>query len=432
MILTIENLGVVKRIDLDLSKPLIVFCGPNCTGKTYVSYVVHGWISTDDLLQVNIFKMEDLRLKGTLDIPLEPTMFDYGLNMLSRVIQLRTPSLFGLSALNKDLFTNLRISTTIENVAELSLPSIKTNDALFSKEKNGNLHIELTSALVESSFDDFQEMAYNDFIGRFLCNGPSRSHFLPVERHAVYTFANNIAANQMRRVNGDKDDMARYPLTIRESLSTAVDLTHVNTLQSRYAWLADEIEQDILKGKISISDDGAIQFCPDAAKEVQLPINLSASLIKNLSALLIYLRHQAHEYDLLIIDEPELGLHPDNQIKLARIFGKMLNAGIHLLINTHSNYIIRELNNLIMLSDANVDEEMIKEYGYRKKDMAIKPEDVGAYLFDVDKEEPDKVTATLLDVDKYGFDVETIGRAIDDLNKNSDELFYLLKYGKDE
>ena len=35
MILNIENLGVVKKAQIDLSKKFIVFCGKNNTGKTY-------------------------------------------------------------------------------------------------------------------------------------------------------------------------------------------------------------------------------------------------------------------------------------------------------------------------------------------------------------------------------------------------------------
>ena len=41
MIITVKNLGVIKKAEFDTSKKLTVFCGPNSTGKTYLSYVIN-------------------------------------------------------------------------------------------------------------------------------------------------------------------------------------------------------------------------------------------------------------------------------------------------------------------------------------------------------------------------------------------------------
>lgn len=41
MRIRIENIGPVNKIDLDLSKPFLVFTGLNGTGKTYVSYIIY-------------------------------------------------------------------------------------------------------------------------------------------------------------------------------------------------------------------------------------------------------------------------------------------------------------------------------------------------------------------------------------------------------
>jgi predicted ATPase len=63
----------------------------------------------------------------------------------------------------------------------------------------------------------------------------------------------------------------------------------------------------------------------------------------------------AQEGDFIIIDEPELNLHPDNQRKIARWLVRVVNAGFKVMITTHSDYIIREFNNLIMLQTAKDD-----------------------------------------------------------------------------
>jgi predicted ATPase len=50
-----------------------------------------------------------------------------------------------------------------------------------------------------------------------------------------------------------------------------------------------------------------------------------------------------------MVDEPELNLHPENQCRMARLFARLVNLGIKVFITTHSDYIIKELNTLIML-----------------------------------------------------------------------------------
>ena len=49
-------------------------------------------------------------------------------------------------------------------------------------------------------------------------------------------------------------------------------------------------------------------------------------------------------------DEPELNLHPANQRRIARLFARLVNLGVKVFITTHSDYIVKELNTLIMLN----------------------------------------------------------------------------------
>ena len=103
---------------------------------------------------------------------------------------------------------------------------------------------------------------------------------------------------------------------------------------------------------------------------------MTASIIKTLSSLVVYLKHIANFNDLIIIDEPEINLHPSNQIIIARLLARLANKGFRLLISTHSDYIVREFNNLVILSQKDNDSiiKVAKEYEY-KEDEYIKIED---------------------------------------------------------
>jgi predicted ATPase len=129
----------------------------------------------------------------------------------------------------------------------------------------------------------------------------------------------------------------------------------------------------------------------------------------------------AEKGDCLIIDEPELNLHPDNQRKIARILVKIANKGINIIISTHSDYIIRELNNLIMLNNDFKDrDKLMQKYNY-SEDELLSIEDISAYLFTDN-------TIRAIEVNRYeGIIAETFDKVINSFNESSDEIFYTLQ-----
>ena len=146
--------------------------------------------------------------------------------------------------------------------------------------------------------------------------------------------------------------------------------------------------------------------------------------MKSLSSLIIYLRHKAQKGDLIIIDEPELNLHPDNQRKIARFLGRLIHEGFKVIISTHSDYIVRELNNLIMLSlginfKKKETKQLLKEYKYNENEL-ISAEQVGVYLFRVGQP-VENVT-----VGETGFNIATIDDEIRKLNQSSQDIYLTL------
>ena len=111
----------------------------------------------------------------------------------------------------------------------------------------------------------------------------------------------------------------RYPLPIRDGLEIAEDMNNLQKKDGDYKDFAIEIEEELLQGKV--------QFTSNKAKSKKLPIHLTASIVKTLSSLVFYLKYLAKKNDLIIIDEPELNLHPDNQVILTRLFARLINNG---------------------------------------------------------------------------------------------------------
>ena len=68
---------------------------------------------------------------------------------------------------------------------------------------------------------------------------------------------------------------------------------------------------------------------------------------------------------ILFIEEPEAHLHPNNQVKLMEILTELTNAGITLVMSSHSNYVFNKLNNLVLSGklDYNIYEPILLEKG---------------------------------------------------------------------
>ena len=48
-----------------------------------------------------------------------------------------------------------------------------------------------------------------------------------------------------------------------------------------------------------------------------------------------------------MIDEPEMNLHPESQVKVLEAFSILVNLGVRVLLTTHSPYIMAHLNNIV-------------------------------------------------------------------------------------
>jgi len=443
MKIKLKNLGVVKEAEIDLCKKLSLFCGPNSTGKTYVAYVIYG-LTKLLMVGVPLFKLQELLEKKELNIELDYTKL---FNLQKEYLRYINDNISTEFASKPDFFTSFKLQL-ITSLEEFQV-DLKKSEVLFdyeiatisirlSKDINSDLiKVTLQKPVTLTNASTATETYILAIISKYLINKTLLDSFiLPVERNSVYTFSKELSLKRLKKSDDNQnieeateiqERITRYPHAIRDALTVAEDLANIIKKETKYKFLADDIEHDILHGKILVSEQGELQFSSASDSSIILPVHLSASLIKTLSGLIIYLRHQATSNDLIIIDEPELNLHPDNQILLTRIFAKLVNNGFRLLISTHSDYIIRELNNLIMLSSEKPEiKALLEQFGYQA-DHKLDPKNVGAYLFNFNSDNNTKVVVENLPVLENGFEIKTIDEAINKLNDVSEELFYALK-----
>jgi len=166
---------------------------------------------------------------------------------------------------------------------------------------------------------------------------------------------------------------------------------------------------------------------------VRLTLEECSSSVRTLMDLGFYLKNIAQKGDLLIIDEPELNLHPENQRKIAQLFARLVNAGINVFITTHSDYIIKEINTLIMLNTKKAQcAEIMEKAGY-SDDMLLSIDKIKVYLADkrtvkLPDEERRKRITTLVPAEMdlfYGIEVDSFDNSIKEMNRIQEEILFL-------
>ena len=100
----------------------------------------------------------------------------------------------------------------------------------------------------------------------------------------------------------------------------------------------------------------------------------------------------------------------------------LVNADIYVAVTTHSDYIIRELNTLIMLNNAKSPrlKNIVKELGYDKKHLncLLSPKKVKCYI-------AEDGTVKQMDINqKYGIEVTSFDESIREVNALQRRILY--------
>lgn len=457
MKIKIENLGAVYRGELDMSKPLIIMCGPNSTGKTYVSHILYSLYFNKYRISPNCFNvlLKELDVNGRAQLKKE--YLDEFLEAEISVIKNFLDSVFGISEDEKKrLFRNFRLTLSLDDKnykqvcekkfacslgiyeGQVRLKKEAGSDEIVFENQTGNQSLKLESL-------PFGEFLIYNLLHDCAFYPVNNVRMLTVERNSIYTFSKELSLSRNELIdrlqdagNGKLDVMdilgqesKRYPMAIRESLKIANDLENLQKYKSDFTACAEQLEKDILQGKLLINKYGSVEFQPETNTKTvrRLQIHMSSSIVKTLTSLILYLKHLARKGDLLIIDEPEMNLHPNNQILLARIFARLVNHGLRLVISTHSDYIIREFNNLIMAHEMVSDSKLSNISVTYDKTELLDRKKLEVVYFSPLPSNNKKTVMKSVEVTRYGFNVSSIDDTINHQNEVSDSLYEYLRYG---
>ena len=193
------------------------------------------------------------------------------------------------------------------------------------------------------------------------------------------------------RIGMPKDEdkyLKGYPQYL-DKLYNFIDKEYID--KSEFNLISQEI-QEIIKGSFSVSKSGDIQYT-DKSNNV-MPLSLTAMGISNIGLIDLLLRNNViNKGSFLIMDEPEVHLHPEWQVILANILYKIAKQGANVIIATHSLDFLKAFEVLLKNEEENTEN-----------------------IIAINKMPFDKEFAKLSEIDK----VDTI---LDDLSRPYNELY---------
>ena len=220
--------------------------------------------------------------------------------------------------------------------------------------------------------------------------------FLQLERTGAAAFRRelNFARNHLLEEMGRADQKTDPPELLFKSYQSPTlspieenvgFIRQLEDIAKRQSFIAKEHPEvladfaDIIGGEYTITQDDQLYYTPKGMRR-GLRMVESSSAVRSLLDIGFYLRHVVQKGHLLMVDEPELNLHPANQRRIARLFARLVNLGVKVFITTHSDYIVKELNTLIMLNhDKPHLKRIAKENGYCQSEL-IRSDQVKVYM----------------------------------------------------
>ncbi|GCL44503.1 AAA family ATPase [Microcystis aeruginosa] len=411
----IKNLGILKQAEFSLGD-LTIICGRNNTGKTYATNALFGFLYTwRRLLTWPTFslkeKVDQLLSDGVISLDLQEYVQQCEIILTTgcqRYIQ-QIPEVF---AANEERFKNVdfQIELNFDNIQfqnkyekkistatwEIISISKRENEpylsiTLLTEKEKINLPVHFLEEII---YDSIQDIIFSQFFPRPFIASAERTGA------AIFRKELNFARNRLLEEISKNSNFNPRELLFNVSQDYAlpvkknVDFTRqIETIVKKTSFIAEnhpsilEDFADIIGGQYMITNNDELYYIPKVerqGKRLRLSMDESSSAVRSLLDIGFYLRHEARIGDLLIVDEPELNLHPENQRRIAKLFARLINIGIKVFITTHSDYIIKEINTLIMLNhDQPHLKQIAAEEGYRQEEL-LSADQVKVYIAEED------------------------------------------------
>ena len=452
--ISVKNFGPIAEGSVDL-KPLTIFVGPSNTGKSYMATAVYAvmravegrpqvpytrhlsrrgipvsinnpWKASDevaDAVREWVSQQEGKTWDPEEELPVSAMpqqikvaladstrqvlqvlrddvikQLAYGFGETSRLVNRRIGrENFMLVIHRDDPLLKLPIGTMESAYADLdfdiSQALIPTNE-IENWGSDYHKDLEIFPGLYHEFFFLSRILAAEFALGEF----PLGSYYLPAARSGVVQARKFLASSIIRHSSNPESSrlsISGLPGVTTEFLSDLVSLDQgITPPKAELSKAISFIERNVLQGEVELDETDGLPY-PEIAYETaagKFTLNQTSSMVTELAPVVLFLKYLVRPGDLLILEEPESHLHPAAQLQLARGIARLVNAGVQVLITTHSGDFMGQIDNLLRMSNSR--EDTARSLGLEQED-CLSPEQVSAYGFRFDPDLGGAVTYPL-------------------------------------
>ena len=215
---------------------------------------------------------------------------------------------------------------------------------------------------------------------------PSGIHYLPAARSGIMQSHRVIASSLV--IRSTRAGLERFPAlpafsgVMADFMQQLIMYRNERDTHPTLDQIAKELEKDTLAGLVGLgpSPGGYPEFIyrPHGTKD-DVSMTRASSMVSELAPLVLFLRGVIGKGDTLIIEEPEAHLHPAAQTSMAITLGRLVRAGVRVLITTHSDWLLKQIGNL--MREGEINEQTGEAVREDHLPSVLHPSEVGTWLF---------------------------------------------------
>ncbi|MDE6245887.1 MAG: AAA family ATPase [Treponemataceae bacterium] len=429
--LCVNDFGKIKDAKITIS-PLTLFVGDNNSGKSYLMILIYGLLNAKfyfDGFKFDKTSENFLKCKNIINLLLNNVNDEYKLNR-DDVVHFQN-FLTEILETNKEEFIANLFNKSI-SIGKLSVHF--PNDSSFSfaiqklaheeKDKKQTFEIktmDIEKPIIYSASYSYEELTKDDtvyfffisyiletMLNPFFCSGKMSKVYLPTARTGFLLTYKSIVKKALQdslsASEPEKNPLSKPCSDFLQTLSTM----QTESQYARFSDVLDMLENNVITGKLTVSNQPPhdISYIP-AQTSTPLPLHVTSGVVTEVTPLALFLKYV--DMAMLMIEEPEISLHPRLQKEIAKCLIRIVNKDTPVFVTTHSDIILQQINNMIRLNDFKDDDGVLK-YG---EDDLLSRNDVSVYQFDV---ENGKTTIKSIPCGDYGFAVLSFYDALKEMN----------------
>lgn len=437
--LKVSGYGKIKSAEIEAA-PLTLFVGDNNSGKSYLMSLL--WAIQNfgvAGLLFNGYKADTKSACAVIDwfkIQIETACKEKVHKVSAGEIAMDLQAVLQDTLdHNKNLLIYFIFNSQDVKIKELEIELVGLEEVFLSFESDEEIGKD--SLTIRSSIEGTQRIVFSRRIGKDLdynteltligmllglvtgidftdINENSRV-FLPASRTGFMLtkdIINKVARNTALNLKIEPENLTPFTKPINQFLDVMNDLSFDSKGRKEFDGIVKYLENGMAEGTMEMSTlpNKEVSYVPSGL-ESGIPFRAASAVVTELSPLILILKHHENLKDLFY-EEPEMCLHPQLQQKMGRVICQLVNAGVNMMVTTHSDIILQHINNMLSLSEREDAAEICQNLKYIPNDL-LKAEQIKVYQL---KCGPDGMTEVEeLKCGKNGFAIPTFNDALDSI-----------------